>query len=332
MGQLFGPLATVATSVIGNQAASGDQNSALQARLNALAAYQNLNIPTIAEQQVAPTMEAVQGQINPTLQGTVQQGPSAMMGIQTDPRLKQAQMAALQSLQQQGQGGMTAQERAMLQQIQNQSVGAGNAASQAIMQNMAARGMGGGGAELAARLSAAQGAANNMSQQGLQVAAQGQQNALAAMQGAGGMASGMQAQQFGQQAAQAQSQNAINQFNAANMQNVMGQNVGAQNQAQYYNLGNAQQIANQNVAAQNQAQYYNSGLYQQNFQNQLAQAGGEAGTEGQLGNYYNTQAADTRGQYAKIGQAIGGGLTSALSGTGSGGTGATSSVGNALGS
>lgn len=302
MGSLGG---SAVGGVLGNVAAQGQQTAAQQAQLNALGAYTGINLPSLQSMQVNPLLESIQGNINPALQGTQQIGSNALQGITTSPQLLQAQLGALSQLQQLGQGGLTAQERNVLMTVANQVGGAQAAANKAIMANMAARGMAGSGAELAAELSAGQGAANTAAQQGSNIAAQGQQNALAAMMNAGQLGGNIQQQQFGQQAAVGQAQNAINQFNTANRQNVAAQNAAAQNQAQYYNLQNAQQIANQNAAAQNQAQYYGSQLQQNQFNNQLAKATGVAQQNNNLGNYYGGQANATRGMYSGIGNALG---------------------------
>jgi hypothetical protein len=291
--------------VIGNIMGSSDADKQKQAQLAALQAYQGVTLPDLAAMKVDPSMQAVQGTMSPQMQALVQQNQNAMQGINTDPRLMQAQMGALAQLQQQGQGGLTAQERNVLQTIANQVGGASSAANKSILANMQARGLGGSGIEMANQQAAAQGAANQAAQQSSNLAGQSQANALQAMMGAGNMGAGMQQQQFGQQAAQAQAQNAINQFNAANRQNVNAQNTGAQNQAQYYNLQNAQNVANANAATQNQSKYYNSGLNQQQFQDAITKAGGVAGGNQALGNYYGGQAQATRGMGAGIGNALG---------------------------
>lgn len=338
---LTGPLAGVANlagGIIGNSEASGNQDADTAAKQAALAAMMGVSVPDIQEQMLNLQQEQVAGQLNPNMEGTVQQGNSAMQNISTDPRLKQAQMTALASLQQQGQGGLTDAEKSALIGINNNASGNAQAASQAVMQQMAARGMGGGGAQLAAQLAAAQGAANQSATAGQSMAGLAQQNALAAMANAGNLGSTMQSQSFNQQAAQAQAQDAINRFNAANQQQVLGTNTGAQNQAQYANLQNAQNVANANTTIANQQQAHNKGLYQSQFNNQMTQASGVANAQNNYGNYQGNLANQTRGEWSGIGQGVGDTINSTnpsgggSGGGGAGGGGAASSPTDSMGS
>jgi len=312
--------------IVGMIASQGSQNQAQAAQQAALAGILGINVPTVAQEQVSPTTESVQGTLNPNMQSTAQIGNNAMAGISTDPRLAQAQMGALSSLQQQGQAGFTSAQLAALQNANQQAAGQAQSANSATLQNMAARGMGGSGAELAARLSNSQNAANLANTQGNQLAGQAQQNALAATAASGQLGGQMQQTQFGQQSQVAAAQNAINQFNTANQQNVIGQNTTAQNTAQSANLANAQNVANTNVGTQNQAAYYNSGLYQQQYQDQLAQASAAAGQQNNISKYYQGQAANTAGMYAGIGAGLQNQATSAAT-MGMGGTGVASGTG-----
>ncbi len=300
LGSLLGPIG----GLIGSSAASGDQASDLASQQQALAAYTGLNPDDIANLQLQ--QQAVQGTLNPAQEATMQQQQSGLLGISTDPRLKQAQMNALTQLGQLGQGGLTAQEKANLYNITNQSSGNAEAASKAIMQNMAARGMGGGGAELAARLAAAQGAANTGAANALGVAGQSQNNALQATMGAGTLGGQMQQTSFGQQAQQQQAQDAINRFNAANAQQVNAANIQAQNYAQQQNLANKQAVANANTGIQNQMAYQNQvATPEQEYAQATQQAKGVAGAAQNLGDYYGEQAANTRGEGAAIGSGLG---------------------------
>jgi hypothetical protein len=307
--------------IIGNNQAAGQQAAAGQDIQTALQNYQNINVPTIAEQQWNLAQEQAAGTLSPQAATAAQMGPNALANITTNPAYTTAQQQQLAALQQLGQGGMTAQERQNL--IQSQQAAAGNAQAQnaAILQGMAARGVGGSGAQLAAQLSASQNAANQGASNANATNAMAQQNALGAMTGAGGLASQLQQTQFGQQAAVAQAQNAINQFNTMNQQNTGMYNTQAQNQAQAQNLANAQNISNTNVGLQNQAQQHNTGLYQQQYGNQMQQAGAEAGVLGAQSQYNQNQANATRGEWSGIGSAVGSGIdagASYLSGSGGG--------------
>jgi hypothetical protein len=247
-------------------------------------------------------------------------GPSAMNQVATDPRLKQAQMNALASLQELSNGGMNAQDKAQLSQIQGQTAQADKGRRDAIMQNMAARGMSGSGNELLAQLQSSQAATDRQAQQGLDVAGMAQQRALASLQQAGSLGGNMQGQEFEQKSAQAQATDAISKFNAQNSQansqfnatqsNNMGQfNSNNKVDTQRFNAGNTMQANMANTAAANnaQAQSWNArqglgnsnvdlgntetktnaiDLPQQNFNNRAQLAGMQNQTDQMGVNYY----------------------------------------------
>lgn len=303
--QAIAPGAGVVGGVLGQIASQGDQNQAAADIAAAQAAYGNVNVPTIQEQQWNLANEQNAGSLQPQAEGTYTMGQNAMAGIQTNPQYAAAQQAALASLQQQGQGGLTAQERANLINSNQQIAGQTNAQNNAIQQQMAARGMGGSGTQLAAQLSNSQGSANQASNNANAINAQAQNAALQATAQGGNLASQLQGQQFGQQAAIAQAQNAINQFNTANTQNVAGYNTQAANQAQAANLANAQNISNTNTGLSNQQQAHNTGLYQTQFGNQMQQAAGLAGTDQAAAGYMGNQAAQVAGAFSGAGAGLG---------------------------
>lgn len=321
----IGGAGSAAGGVAGYLASQGSENAAAGDLQQALQAYQNANVPTVAEQQWNLAQEQSAGQLTPEQLTAIGMGPNALGSLSTAPSAAQQQQVA--ALQQLGAGGLTAQERQNLISSNQQAAGVGNSANAAVVQSMNARGMGGSGAALAAQLANGQNAANMASQQGASINAQGQNQALQAMSSAGSLAGQMQAQQFGQQAAVGQAQNAINQFNTQNQQQTAAYNTQTGNQAQAANLANAQSIGNQNTSIQNQQQAHNTGLYQQQFSDQMAQAQGEAGVLGQQSNFNQGQAANTAAMYSGIGQGVG-----QMAGAFSGGGNAPSSSGGYSGS
>ena len=239
---------------------------------DALKAAQNIPLPVLKEYYPELYQQVVE--LNPELADAVQMGPSAMEGVKVDQGSRQAQLAALRSMQEVAdQGGMNLTDKANLAKIQNEVNTNLQGQEGAIQQNMAAKGLSGGMSELVARNMAAQAAANRQSQAGLDVAAQAQARALQAMMQQGQMAGNMQAQDFGQQAQKAQAADAIARFNAQNLQDTRNMNVGTKNNAQQWNAQNAQSIAGQNTGLKNQAQQYNLGLNQQQFNNQMTKVG-----------------------------------------------------------
>lgn len=233
---------------------------------------QGIPLPILKEYY--PELYAQVAQYAPESESAQMLGPSAMEGISTDPRLRQAQMNALIKLQEVGdQGGLTATDKARLAQIQTQNDAALRGQTGAIQQNLATRGLSGGMSELVARNIAAQEGANRQAQQGLDVKAQAEQRALDAIMKSGQLGGQIGQQDFSQAAEIARAKDLIGQFNARNTQDVQSRNVGARNQAAQQQARTAQDIANQNVGTRNEAQMRNIGLPQQNFQNQLTKQG-----------------------------------------------------------
>ena len=247
-------------------------------------------------------------------------GDSEMKGVSTDPRLRDAQMSALMDLQNiSSSGGMTAEDKANLSRIQGQTAQADKGRREAILQNAAARGMSGSGNELLAQLQSSQAATDRQSQEGLDIAGMAQARALQAMMQSGQLGGSIRGQDFGEQSAVAQAQDAINKFNVANQNTASQYNATALNQTGQFNAGNqldtdkfnsaqAYDLNKNNTAIQNQALFANhdgrqgisnanvdignkqatanAGKAQQNFQNQLDLANGRTGAAKSAQNYW----------------------------------------------
>lgn len=285
----------------------GKSKKAIKAAQAAIDAFKAVGIPDIAAQRLALEQLVSQGELSPEEAQTIFQQDSELSQYSTDPRLRQAQMAALDQLTRIGsEGGLTDTDRAAILEAQNQMGAQERGSREAILQNMAARGLGGSGTELMAQLANQQGQATRGALAGTQIAADARQRALDAILGGGQLGGQIQGQDFAQAQAKAQAQDVINRFNAANMQNQINMNVMNRNQAAAQNLANRQNIANQNTALRNQQQMYNKGLIQQRFQNQMQRAGGIAGAQQNLANLYNQQGGQVLGL---IGGALGAGGT-----------------------
>jgi hypothetical protein len=294
----------VVGGVLGYQASQNQLDAANQARQQALGQWTGLTPPSVADQQLNLQQYGNTGDLTNQTEQALQMGPSAMTQVQTDPRLMQAQMAALQQLQQTGQMGMTPAEHAALVQAQQNAAAQAQAKSKQVLNEFAARGMGGSGAELAAQLSNAQNSAQMLANNSNQVAQNAQQNALQAISQAGTLGGQMQGQQFGQQSAIAQARDYINQFNLQNAQNVGNTNVGLANQANQFNLMKNQNLANMNAQLLNQQQEHNKQLSQQQFNNQVALAGGRSGQYQGVAQAQQQQASNTANMWAGIGQGV----------------------------
>lgn len=297
-------MGSVAGAYLGNQEANRQMDMAENARQQGVAAFQGVKVPDIQSQELSLLNPVNAGDYQAQLEAAMNLGPSAMEGVSLDPRLQQAQFAALQQLSDIGQTGMTPAEAAALRQAQTEAQAQAQAKSSQIMQEFARRGQGGSGMELAARLQTAQGAGNQAAANSASIMQQAQSRALQAIANQASLGGQMGQQQFGQQSDVARAKDLINQYNTANQQSVQQRNVGATNVASQQNLANRQNLANATTATQNQQQQYNKGLIQQQFNNQMSRASGLAGQYGGIADTRAKQAGNTADMYAGMGRGV----------------------------
>lgn len=272
-----GIAAQAAGSAMGDRRAKADQQQQEWYIDRAISEYENLGqqlpqyesaLPVAPDLQEMGPQEfgryTLQGQLSPEQEYAISQGDSEMNKVYTDPRLRDAQLSALSSLEEVGNGGMTMADKAALAQIQENASMQERGSREAILQNAKQRGMGGSGMEMLAQLSSGQNSANRARMEGLNVAATAQQRALDAMTQAGTLGGNIRGQDFSEGSAKATSQDAINRFNTANSQTVQGRNVDRGNTAQEKNLAARQGLANSNVDVGNDQTKYNVGLSQYN--------------------------------------------------------------------
>lgn len=297
--------APIIMGAMGQSAAAGDRAAQMATYQQALAQYNDINIPDIEKQKLALQTLQQQGLLTPELEQAVQQGQTAMADVQTDPRLKQAQMSALDTLSKMGAEGLTSTDRAALNAARRQVAGDEQARQAQILQSMQQRGIGGSGVELATRLASSQGAADRAAQGSDNLMAQAQQRMLAAVQAQGSLGSQIRNQDFGEQSAIASAKDQIANFNAQQQAASQARNIAAKNNAQATNLSEKQRVADANVATQNAQQQYNKQLQQTQFQNQLNLAGARGNAMNGVAQQYGNQATQTANNYANIGRGVG---------------------------
>lgn len=257
---------------------------------------------------------------NPELVGTLdaeQLGGSALEEISLDPKAREAQLNALQSLQQYADEGMSDADKFGMEQMLGQ-VSAATKSNQAnIEADMARRGMDSSGAALMGKMNAQQSGANTARQQAMQQAAQGQQNRMAALNQLANQSGQMQSQDFARQAQVGSAKDAIAQANAANRYQTNAANLSAR-----------QSIENQRANTANQQAQVGNQIAQQNFNNAYARTG----AQGNVANSMSSIAANAD-QGPSIGQTIGtigGGIAGAYFG-GPAGAAAGAQAGGAIG-
>lgn len=306
LGPVLGGVAQIGGALIGDSKRNAANEEAAKAQAAALKQWMDINVPTVADQQIFLEKLKSEGQLSPELEQAYAQQDSEMRNIAVDPRMKEAQLEALSSLKSiSDSGGRTLMDRAAQEAAMSEAAQYEQGQRGALAQSMASRGLSGSGMEYAAQLANQQAGATRAHQAGMSAAAMAQARALEAIQQRGAMAGTMRSQEFGEQSQQAQAQDLINRFNTQNRTDVQQRNVAANNAGQLYNLGNAQRISDTNVGLSNQQQMHNKGLLQSQFQNQTQKAAGVAGQ-------YNNQAAaqqkagaDAAAMWSGIGQGVG---------------------------
>jgi len=304
----------------------GSSDSSAQDYLKqALAQYQNIQAPSIASETIgALPQETVQGQITPEQIQAINQEGSAYNNINLDPASRQAQLNALQSYQGiANAGGLDAESKLALQQVMDATNRQSQGAQGAIQQQAQAMGQGGGDFALTQRAIAAQGAANTGANQGMQAAAMAEANRQAALNSMANIGGSINASDYGQAAQKAAAQNNINATNqgyqnAANVGNVANNMAG-----QTTNLGVAQGVNAANTTANQNKAYYNANLPQQQFNNEMAKAGGMAGVSSQQATAAQQAAGNQAGMQGTLlgaagtigGAMLGGPVGAAIGGT-----------------
>lgn len=284
-------LGDILSGVLGGSAGKDDMKTSLGLSREALEELQRLYVPTVAEQEVALSAPELAGLLE-----AEQLGQSELAGISNDPRLKNAQMKALEELAGLSQTGLGVDDQAAFNQLRRQAGAETQAQNASILSNAAAHGTLDSGNALQAQLMSVQNQANKLQSGGEAQAATAAQARRQALGQYADMSTNMANTDFNQKAGVASAKDSINKFNNQNRQDV--------NQ---YNLGNKQNIANTTADTKNKQELYNKGLIQQRFQNNLSKSTGVAGQTNNLANQYAQQ-----GQAAAQGQAA---MTSGLLGT-----------------
>lgn len=239
--------------------------------------FKDLQLPSMEDMKVRLDQEVLKGNYTPQQAQAILQQRSEMDAIKIDPRLRDAQLAALTGLQDVAQsGGLTTADRGMLQQAAQEAGSYERGQREAILQNAQQRGVAGSGLEMLSKLQAQQSGADRMAAEGFKTAQLAQQRKLDALQQSGALGGQIRGQDFSEQAKIAEANDAINQFNVANRQGVMNYNTTAANQGQMYNLDRQQGVEGRNVNIRNLQEQTNKQLPQQGFENAYRRAGGTA--------------------------------------------------------
>lgn len=256
---------------------SGGQNAKANSALNEAAGrFGGVDIPSLEQMRLELERAVSAGELAPEEAQLFLQEQSELANFSQDPRLKQAQLGALESLSQMADGGLSDADKAALSQIESQERTQEKGQRDAILQQAAMRGAGGSGLELAQQLLNQQQSAQRQSQRDTDVAGMAQQRALQAIAQSGQLAGQIGQQDLNTASTVASARDSINRFNTQQMAGTNQANVQARNQAQAGNLAARQNLMNQNTGLANQERMQNAGNVQQQFQNRINKAGGQA--------------------------------------------------------
>jgi hypothetical protein len=223
--------------------------------------------------------------------------------LEFDPRLQEAQMAALESLRERGRGGLSEEDKLKYDDVR-ESLASDFASQQADISRRAAEQGGGSGQEMAQRLMAQQSAAQQAAKFGRGQALDALQAKMQSEQTAGAMAGQMSAQDIARQQSNRIAQQQIAEFNAQNRQ-----------QANRYNLGQQQNINNQRAALQQQLYGNLAGQQSQMFDDKMRRATGVANAYSGHASGQMTAAGQIKPQQSSLGGALQGAGAGAAVGT-----------------
>lgn len=299
-------IANIGGGLLGDAMSGGDRDKASAAAASIADLYKNINIPDIESQKVNPALYNAGAQMV-AREATPEQlaMQDNLQNISLDPRLKDTQMSALETLKQIAGAGFTPDELAGLTSQRGKREADLTSQLKGINQQQQMRGIASSDAGLAEKLLAAQAGANRTAEEARALEAQGFKRSLDAISQGANLAGNIDNTDYTRQAALAQNLNNRELVNLNQRANVNNSNVDRFNKALEYNLNRTNTVDDKNVATSNNAQAYNKELLQNQFNNTMTLAGAKSGVATGQANMYNQQADRTAGKYAGIGAGLG---------------------------
>lgn len=319
-GTIGGALLPLIGTGIGEALSAGDRDKARKAQEAAIAQILGLAPPSIDSQELSLEDYVSQGTLTPEQEQVHLLGQSAMEGISTNPKYKEAMLLALGDMQERSKSGLTETDMADRNAILRSAAGGANARQQAIAQKFQEQGRSSPGLELAAQLSASQAGAEQAAVEGDNLAARAQQAAYQAAIDSGKFGAQMEDQEWGQKEKVATAQDLFKQYNAKWSNDASGANADRRTRAGELNLTNKQRIADANTNLGNSQQMHNKGLIGNRYGQDVDKAKMAQGAYNDQGAMHNADADHTLGTWSGIGSTLGKAASSAGSmGMGGGG-------------
>lgn len=297
--------ASILGGVIGNIRSGKDRRAAEEAQKKALAEIEAIGAgPDLAKQIMFRQFESA-GVLTPEVEKAIELQAPKVSQIKEDIRFKDAQMRALQALQQRGMAGFTPEEQFQLRQQEQQAQRGAESKRQQILAEMRARGAGDSGAAILAQMQGADALAAQQSEAAGRAAATASERALQAITQAGTLGGQIRGQEFDIARTKAAAEDEMSRFNVQQQIARQQRNIERQTGAQQFNLQQQQAIMNANIQQQNAELLRQRQAQQQMYENQKALAGMRAGAYSAEAQQAQQRAAQTQQAWAQGGQAIG---------------------------
>lgn len=302
-------LINIAGGIAANEAGRGDREAATKQMDDIQNMYRNIKLPTIEEQKLDLARYG-EGQLLNNKQDQAEQlsMQDNLQNINLDPRLKQTQMNALETLQKISGNGFTPEELNASQQQRDAREGDLTSKLKQLQQQQDMRGVGNSDMALAQRMMEAQGSANRGAADARDLQAQAFKRSLDAVTQGANLAGNMDATDYSRQAQLAGNLNNREMTNLNQRANVNSSNVDRFNAALSSNVNRLNKVGDANTNLSNEQQVSNKGLIRQSFLDQMTLTGAKAGTNKDMANMNNANAARTAGQITGVASGIGSGL------------------------
>lgn len=310
---LMGAIANIVGGVAGNVLSQGDRDAANDQIKQITDLYANLKTPDI-EQMKVDLQDYATGPSYTAKEDTAEQlaMSDALQNIQLDPRLKQTQMNALETLNKIAGSGFTPDELNALQEQRSAREGDLTSKLKAIQQQQEMRGVANSDMGIAQKMMEAQSSSNRGAADARALEAEAFKRSLQAITQGSDLAGQIDNTDYARQANLAQNLNQRELTNLQQRAGVNASNVDRFNDALRMNISRQQGVSDKNVDLSNNQQQYNKQLLQQDFQNQQAKVAGLAGAKNAQAQQYQNNANATAGMF----QGIGAGAGTALMGMG----------------
>lgn len=296
--------ASLVGNIIGALKSKADREAAERAMQRAMAAIESVGAPPDVAKALILREFKKEGILTPAVENQVREVFSKLQDYKEDKTLRDAQIQALQLLQQRGMGGLTSADRAAFNQLRQQVAQEQQSKLAQLQQIMQARGLAGSGAELAMALQSQQEGTSRLASGADEIARIASQNALQALAQGSNLSQQLRTTDLDVASRLAQAQDEFTKFNLLNQMGINQRNVERANRAQELQWQRAQNVSDLNVNAYNEELRRQVEAKKWMYEQQLARAQMLANAAlGQAGNY-QARAQATQQSWSNMGQGL----------------------------